>query len=215
VVASVDPALADVITDDGRSAAPGLWALAASPPRRRSRGEMSVAYVREMFEEVMLSVTEVRPAVPAGPGVEAGLVVLSEDAEPRRTLRIIIGQPEARAILGAWSGAVSPRPGTWDLLVSALGLLGARAERAVITAVADRRHYYGAIDIRRGEDLLRLDCRVSDAIAVALRTPGATIIAYERVMAMAASASPPLGDAGGQVSPAPAVDDIGPWPGRP
>ena len=125
-----------------------------------------------------------------------------------RELHIVIGQPEARAIHTAWLGTPVARPGTWDLFVSTIGLLDAQVERAAITAVLDRRHFYAAIELRRGHDLIRLDCRASDAIALALRTMGATIVADEQVLADAGIVAPPPG------APAP-PDQIGPWPGRP
>ncbi len=146
-----------------------------------------------MGELAKLSVCDVRQAVPAGPGVEAGLVVLREDSPPERLLRIVIGQPEARAIHVAWAGTVALRPSTWDLFVSSVALLDGRIERAIITAVEDRRHFFAAIELRHGEDLMRLDCRASDAIALALRSPGAEILAEEQVLANAgiADGAPP------------------------
>ena len=57
-------------------------------------------------ELVKLMVAEVNVAVPAGPGVEAGMVLLAEVDEPFRRLRIVIGKPEAKAIQAAWNGAI-------------------------------------------------------------------------------------------------------------
>ena len=89
--------------------------------------------------------TDVVLAVPAAAGVEAGMVVLTEDQPPGRMLRIIIGQPEARAIMAAWQHAVPGRPSTWDLLLSAIEILGARVDVAVITSVEEERHYYATV----------------------------------------------------------------------
>jgi bifunctional DNase/RNase len=129
------------------------------------------------------SVADVRVAVPAGAGVEAGLVVLQEDDPPQRTVRIVIGQPEARAITAAWSGAVPARPSTWDLFVSALAVVDARVERAVVTAVEGERHFFATIEVERAGERRVLASRPSDAIALALRSPGAAIYVHRDVLA--------------------------------
>ncbi len=77
-----------------RSCWPGeYWALIGPPVRR------NVVGMSERLVE--LAITEVRAAVPLRLGQEAGLAVLSETAEPFRSLHIYIGQAEARAIQAA------------------------------------------------------------------------------------------------------------------
>jgi uncharacterized protein len=129
-----------------------------------------------------VSISDVRVAVAAAPGQEAGLVTLREDADPHRSVPIVIGQPEARAIQAAWTGAVQRRPSTWDLFVSALGLLNARLDRAVITEVEEHRHFYATIEFDVDGDRRVLSARPSDAIALALRAHGAEIYAAESVL---------------------------------
>jgi bifunctional DNase/RNase len=133
---------------------------------------------------VLLSVTDVRVAVPAGNGVEAGLVVLEEVPEPHRQLHMYVGQPEARAIYASWSQTVPPRPSTWDLFISTISLLDARVDRAVINDVEEERHYFAQLVIDRAEvdDPLRLTARPSDAIALALRGYGAKLYARPHVL---------------------------------
>jgi bifunctional DNase/RNase len=133
-------------------------------------------------EAVELVVVEVRAAVPAGIGVEAGMVVLAENQPPYRRLRIIVGQPEARAIQSAWAKAAPSRPSTWDLLVSTTGLLGGTVRRAVITGVKEQRHFFAVLEIDTGGRSLAVDCRPSDAIAVALRAEGAQICGLPEVL---------------------------------
>ena len=58
------------------------------------------------------------------------MVTLQEPEAPYRAVPIVIGQPEARAIQAAWTGQVQRRPSTWDLFVSAIGLLDARLDDA-------------------------------------------------------------------------------------
>jgi bifunctional DNase/RNase len=129
-----------------------------------------------------VSVSDVRVAVAAAPGQEAGLVTLREDADPHRSVPIVIGQPEARAIQAAWTGSVQKRPSTWDLFVSALNLLNARLDRAVITEVEEHRHFYATIEFDVDGDRRVLSARPSDAIALALRAHGAEIYAAESVL---------------------------------
>jgi bifunctional DNase/RNase len=132
-----------------------------------------------------LTVGDVRIAVPAGIGVEAGMVALVEEAEPQRQLRIVVAQPEARAISSAWRGDVPPRPSTWDLLISAVALLEGRVDRAVITAVEEERHWFASIELETPSGRRTLACRPSDAVALALRSWGAGIFAHEEVLASA------------------------------
>ena len=131
---------------------------------------------------VKVSVSDVRVAVAAGPGVEAGMVTLREEEPPNRSVPIVIGQPEARAIQGAWTGAVPARPSTWDLFVTALVAVGASLDRVVITDVQEHRHFFASIELQVSGDRRVLPARPSDAIALALRAQGAEIYVAEPVM---------------------------------
>jgi len=130
-----------------------------------------------------MTVADVRVAVPATPGVEAGMVTLQETEVPNRQLDIIIGQPEARAIMAAWSGVVAARPSTWDLLVSTIGILDGRLERAVITAADSEGHFFAVIELERDGARSSLAARPSDALSLALRAPGSEIYVHEDVLA--------------------------------
>jgi bifunctional DNase/RNase len=153
-------------------------------------------------ELVLVTVTDVRVAVPAAAGVEAGLVVLSVVAEPRRSVRIIIGQPEARAIQAAWTGTSPTRPSTWDLFVSTIALLGGQLSRSVITSVEDRRHFFAQIELDHAGQRHVLACRPSDAIALALRAYGAELFVADEVLVATGAAE----------DGAPTVPPDGPWP---
>jgi len=131
---------------------------------------------------IHLHIADVLAAVPAQVGVEAGMVILTEDVAPYRSLRIIIGQPEANAILAGWHGAVPGRPSTWDLFVSAVALLEGRIDRVVITAVHEERHYYAHLELQQGGDRRILACRPSDALALAVRAYNVDILAEPAVL---------------------------------
>ena len=131
---------------------------------------------------VRVSVSNVRLAVATSPGVEAGMVTLREESPPHRTLSIVIGQPEARAILTAWTGTAPSRPSTWDLLISAVAALEGKVVRAVITAVEEQRHFFATIDLEHDGQQRVLSARPSDAIALVLRAYGAEMYVADAVM---------------------------------
>lgn len=137
------------------------------------------------FPTIELRVADVKTAVPAGAGVEAGMVALQEVGSPWRLIKMIIGQPEARAIHSRWKGMTSPRPSTWDLYVSTLDLLDAELRQVVITAVEEERHYFATLELVVDGAERVLPCRPSDAVALALRVRGSKIMTYEDVMAAA------------------------------
>jgi bifunctional DNase/RNase len=139
-----------------------------------------------------VTISDVRTAVPTTPGVEAGMVTLREDQAPFRALPIVIGQPEARAIQAAWTGQIQRRPSTWDLFVSTVAVLGARLDRAVITAVEEGRHFYANVEFERDGVRQVLSARPSDAIALALRAYGAEIYVADQVLVDLGLGEPPV-----------------------
>lgn len=120
------------------------------------------------------------------------MVTLREDDPPYRSVPIVIGQPEARAILAAWTSQVPKRPSTWDLFVSTVGILDARVARVVITAVEEARHFYADVEIERDGETRVLAARPSDAIALALRSFGAEMFVAEQVMVDLGLGQPPV-----------------------
>jgi uncharacterized protein len=95
-------------------------------------------------------------------------VVILQEGEGERILPIWIGPGEASAIamqLADWSFS---RPLTHDLLVSVLSGLGGSLDRVIISRVVDNT-YFAELIIRRNGELISVDARPSDSIAVALR----------------------------------------------
>ena len=111
------------------------------------------------------------------------MLTLREESPPHRSVSMVIGQSEARAILAAWTNTVPSRPSTWDLFVSAVALLEGRLDRAVITAVEEQRHFFATVELERDDQRRILSARPSDAIALALRAHGAEIFVAEAVLA--------------------------------
>jgi bifunctional DNase/RNase len=86
-----------------------------------------------------------------------------------RCLPVFIGPPEASAISFALQGRVVPRPMTHDALKQALDALGGRLARIVISHVPETSTFAADVTLEVGSDEVRLDWRVSDAVAVAVR----------------------------------------------
>ncbi|MFP5486801.1 MAG: bifunctional nuclease family protein [Acidimicrobiia bacterium] len=107
----------------------------------------------------------VRVEVPAN----TPMVLLQSQLDDQRLLPIYIGSPEASAIHYALEGVSPPRPLTHDLFVGVLTQLGAEIERVVITEVREHTYYAQLHLLVDGEPQV-VDCRPSDAIALAVRT---------------------------------------------
>ncbi|MCC5786524.1 MAG: bifunctional nuclease family protein [Phycisphaerales bacterium] len=83
-----------------------------------------------------------------------------------RTFPIVIGLPEAQAIERRLKGVPIKRPQTHDLLASIVDELGGTLQSITITDLADHT-FFATLDIRRADgELLHIDSRPSDAIAI-------------------------------------------------
>lgn len=96
-------------------------------------------------------------------------IVLLKDGSDRRALPIYIGQDQARAIISALEQQKPPRPLTHDLMVNLLDTWEVEVEKIIIHSLQDNT-FYAVLCLRQGETKKELDCRPSDAIAIALRT---------------------------------------------
>ena len=96
-------------------------------------------------------------------------VVILKEMDGERVLPIIIGLVEARAIAAPMEQWEFARPLTHDLLVSVLSSLGGSLQRVVIGRVEEGT-YYAELLIDLNGEMITVDARPSDSIAVALRT---------------------------------------------
>lgn len=96
-------------------------------------------------------------------------IVLLKDGSERRALPIYIGQDQARSIIGALERQKPPRPLTHDLMANIFEVWGLELERIIIHSLEDNT-FYAILCMRQGETKKEIDCRPSDAIAIALRT---------------------------------------------
>lgn len=85
-----------------------------------------------------------------------------------RVLPIWIGPGEASAIAMELAGMKFSRPLTHDLFASMVRGLGGMLMRVLITKVIDNT-YYAELIIQRGSEVISVDARPSDSIAIALR----------------------------------------------
>lgn len=95
-------------------------------------------------------------------------VVVLQETDGDRVLPIWIGQSEANAIAMKLGDVALQRPLTHDLFVSIMAGLGGALQRVLITRVEDST-YFAELIIDRDGDVVSIDARPSDSIALALR----------------------------------------------
>jgi hypothetical protein len=113
------------------------------------------------------------------PVTNAPIVILKAEGGTR-LLPIWIGLFEANAIALVMEKITTARPMTHDLLKSAIDLLDARVQRAVVDNLRENT-FYASVYLLSGGEERRLDARPSDAIALALRA-GAPIFVTRDVL---------------------------------
>lgn len=96
-------------------------------------------------------------------------IVILRDEVGERTLPIWVGPVEANAIAMQVENVAPPRPMTHDLVRNLLTDLGASLTRVVISDLRDGT-YYAYLQLDRAGDVLFVDARPSDALALSLRT---------------------------------------------
>ncbi len=96
-------------------------------------------------------------------------IVVLRDLEEQTTVPIWIGLVEASAIAMELENIKIQRPLTHDLIKSLLEQLEVPVIKIEVTDLKDNT-YYALIHIQKGEQIITVDSRPSDAIALALRT---------------------------------------------
>lgn len=114
------------------------------------------------------------------------IVVLAEVSGDRE-FPIFIGHLEARALEDAALGTpvvplgIPRRPMTHDLILNVIDGLEAGLERVLITRL-DSGTFYGALELKCGNDKKRIDSRPSDALVLAVKRR-VSIFVEEKVLA--------------------------------
>ena len=107
-------------------------------------------------------------------------IIYLKEVEGERTFPIVIGIFEATSIDRRVRGIQTPRPLTHDLLASIVDHLGGEVQDVVISELREHT-YFARLRIRRDGELIEVDCRPSDAIALAV-TVNAPIYVAEEVL---------------------------------
>jgi bifunctional DNase/RNase len=108
-------------------------------------------------------------------------VVILKEKDGERVLPIWIGPAEAQAIARELAGQRFPRPLTHDLLATIVEGLKAKVTRVVISDLRDNT-FFANLVIEKDGEVVAIDARPSDSIAVALRT-GADVFVNEKLLA--------------------------------
>ncbi len=90
------------------------------------------------------------------------------DGDPRRMLPIWIGQAEALAIQLKLKDEEPPRPMTHDLLKNIIETLSAKVEAIHVHSIKEET-FLAEIHLQVNKEILKVDSRPSDAIALSLR----------------------------------------------
>lgn len=115
-------------------------------------------------------------------------VIYLQEVDGDRQFPILIGIFEATSIdRRVQDGFTPPRPLTHDLIVATAESLGATIESVVITDLQEHT-YFAKLQMRRDEELIEVDARPSDAIAVAVTyDPPLPIFVSEEVLAQSSN----------------------------
>lgn len=97
---------------------------------------------------------------------EDQVIVLSE-VDGERSLPIVIGLFEATSIDRRVKQMIAPRPLTHDLIVAGIEQLGGEIRDVLISDLREHT-YFAKLRVRQAGELVELDCRPSDAVAVAV-----------------------------------------------
>jgi hypothetical protein len=115
------------------------------------------------------------------------IVILRDDGN-ERTLPIWVGPVEANAIALQIENVTPARPMTHDLLSNVVADLGASLRRVVISDLRDGT-FFAYLQLDRDGDVLFVDSRPSDALALSLRVR-APVFVDDKVLNEAKSVDP-------------------------
>jgi hypothetical protein len=112
-------------------------------------------------------------------------IIILKDAEEKRALPIWVGIFEANAIALELEKIATPRPMTHDLIKNILDGLGVTVQQIVVNDLKDNT-FFAVIEVNHNGNMVSIDSRPSDAIALALRV-NAPIFVTEKVVSKAKS----------------------------
>jgi bifunctional DNase/RNase len=107
-------------------------------------------------------------------------VIVLREVDGERAFPIVIGIFEATSINRRVKGEQSPRPLTHDLITTLIDHLGGELQDIYINELSEHT-YFAKLRVRKEGELVEVDCRPSDAIAVAV-TANVPIFVAEDVL---------------------------------
>ncbi len=96
-------------------------------------------------------------------------ILVLKDHDKEIALPIWVGPYEANAIMLELEQIPTPRPMTHDLMKNLLSTMNAKVRKVVVSDLRDDT-YYAVIELTHQGEVVSVDSRTSDAIALALRT---------------------------------------------
>src|SRR5262245_43280062 len=108
-------------------------------------------------------------------------VVMLRETEGDRSFPIVIGIFEATSIDRRVRGLPSPRPLTHDLVANVIDQMGGDLQDIYISELREHT-YYAKLRIRKDGELVEVDCRPSDAIALAVTAKVPIYVAEEVIV---------------------------------
>lgn len=137
------------------------------------RMELSRILIRELND---VQIIELREVTDDDSGTEGEAL-----GSTARTFPIVIGLPEAQAIERRLKGISIKRPQTHDLLANVVESLGASLESITVNDLNEHT-FYATLDVRKADgELIHIDSRPSDAIAIGI-AGGVPIFVAEHVL---------------------------------
>ena len=101
-------------------------------------------------------------------GLSDAFVVLLREKQGKRLLPIWIRRLEAESIAAAVQHAKPKRPHTHDLCKSLIGAMGGMLKAVHVTGLQGDT-YYAELLLEQSDGVVHVDCRPSDAMAIAVR----------------------------------------------
>jgi hypothetical protein len=123
---------------------------------------------------------EMKVAAIALDAVTRSPIVLLKDASERIALPIYVGQDQAKSIIAVLEQQQAPRPITHDLMINIFSAWNLKLDKVIINSLQDNT-FYALLCMKLGKKEKNIDCRPSDAIAIAVRI-GCPIWVMEEVI---------------------------------
>lgn len=140
---------------------------------------LSVSYRSELWGQIAVPVRMQLSRIIINENADHQYIFLRE-VDGSRSFAIVIGVFEATSIDRRVKGNRSPRPLTHDLIANIVDKLGGEIAEVQITELKDAT-YFAKIMIMRSGEIVEIDSRPSDAIAIAV-TVNAPIYVAEDVL---------------------------------